>query len=214
MATNKTALPPTRSTTKSIEFTRLAHCQLRSLLAMVALICLIGGHYANRFHRRQQIEGLVNRYGGQIGYAEPHFGEPTTHPMNRFLLRDIEEVTLFFAATSDAELAALQHCRKLRRLNLAYATVGDEVLETISDLPTLNWLDLKQTQVSDEGLRSLVNQCSIESMILDGTAITDAGLATLSTLPTLSYLSVRKTDITPAGIEQFCRRRPTCVVSY
>ncbi len=190
-----------------------ARISLKALLATIAVGCVAGGYYANRFHQQRRVIQMVTHRGGQIGYERAD-AAPRIPParLDRWLLRDIDEIVLFFAPVSDHDLAVLRHCRRLERLNLDYTSVGDQGLAHIAALSSLVQLGLKHTRVTDAGIHHLTRLAHLESLRLDGNPLTDSGLEQLITLPAIRYLSVRQTRVSPAAVERFRLAKPNCYV--
>jgi hypothetical protein len=192
--------------------------RLRTLLLGMAISAVIGGHFVNRFYRQQRAVQMVTRHGGQIVYRRAdttagHGGRWFRPPRNvGWLLRDVEEVTLFFAAVEDKELGALRHCSGLKRLNLDYTSIGDRGLAELVDLPRLEWLDLKGTLVTDAGVASIVRLPRLESLILDGLDLSDEGLRQLHDTTSLRYVSVRNTHVSQLGLDRFQQAHPQCLI--
>jgi hypothetical protein len=195
-----------------------AQLSLRGLLLALAAAAAIGAYFVNRFYRQQRAVQMVARHGGQITY---HHADPLPRgdgrwlpplPSVGWLLRDIEEVTLFFAAVEDQDLATLRHCPRLKRLNLDYTSIGDRGLAELVVLSRLEWLDLKGTRVTDAGVASIARLPRLESLILDGLEVTDAGLQQLHDATSLRYVSVRNTRVSQLGLDRFQQAHPQCLI--
>jgi hypothetical protein len=188
------------------------------LLALVALGCMIGAYYVNRFHHQRQVVEFVQRHGGQLAFHSADESQPPPRRrlaparMTDLLLNDIEQVTLFFASVPDHELSVLRNCRRLKRLDLDYTSIGDRGLIDVAQLSSLQWLDVKETQVTDAGMASIAQLRQLESLILDGLPVTNEGLKHLENVPSLRYLSVRETDVNEDGLRRFQRANPLCQV--
>lgn len=80
---------------------------------------------------------------------------------------------------TDAGLATLARCTKLRRLHLAETAVGDAGIAHLRGLSELRFLNLFGTKVTDRGLATLQGLARLEKLFLWQTQVTDAGVAAL-----------------------------------
>jgi len=139
-------------------------------------------------------------------------------------LSNVGELYLAGAHESDAGLASLSRCRKLRVLhvsgmsvrgeflksltcaecleevNFAYANIADEALVDLVRFPRLKYLNLSGTHVTDRGLATLASMPRLQLLSLSGTAISDVGLAHLARLPDLQAIDVSNTAVSADGL--------------
>ncbi len=80
---------------------------------------------------------------------------------------------------TDAGLAPLAACTKLRRLHLAQTAIGDAGVSHLRGLGELRFLNLFGTKVSDQGLAHLHGLSKLEKVFLWQTSVTDVGVAAL-----------------------------------
>jgi penicillin V acylase-like amidase (Ntn superfamily) len=115
-------------------------------------------------------------------------------------LRDLETVNLGNAATTDADVRALQALPKLKSLGLMGAPIGDATIAALAKFPALRILNLSDTKVTDAGLEHLSGLTALEYLALKGTAVSDRGLAHLENLTNLTNLILADTKVTDAGL--------------
>jgi beta-lactamase regulating signal transducer with metallopeptidase domain/Leucine-rich repeat (LRR) protein len=117
-------------------------------------------------------------------------------------LTSLESLVLYNAPqaqVSDAELASLAGCSKLRKLVVTNAKIEGRGLAPFT---TLTSLSLENNPVDDAGVETLVRNNQLTDLNLSGTKITDKAFSVIAAnLPQLERLNVRKTQLTDAGLE-------------
>jgi hypothetical protein len=147
----------------------------------------------------------------------------------RFLAPSSKVTNLALGATqvSDAGIARLRSCDRLRWLDLAYTRVTDKgishlakkphlkqltlegtritdaALDTISGWSTLEELDLSGTPITDHGVAKLVRLAKLKTLFLTGTNITDDALTTLKQLDSLEFVDASDTAVSDEALRAF-----------
>jgi hypothetical protein len=141
----------------------------------------------------------------------------------------LEVLALRDPEVTDAGMAPLSRCRRLRQLFLDYSgrdederrSIGDDGLKHLVGLPLeqlylwdaqvtdvgvgtlcqprLRVLALRRAPITDAGLEKL-KSLPLESLFLDGTGVTDAGLKSLGGMSRLEVIDLSRTQITDAGL--------------
>ena len=194
--------------------------RLRSLLAVMLLLCLLLGWIGQGVHAARQklrlredlvveLQGLggdvqangelsVSLSGGQFGdesvkrLAEIMERQPSVFSS---LLLDLSG-----SQTTDSGGRELRRVTSIRWLNLANTQVSDATLEAISTLPNLNILELSNAAISAQGISHL-NRVELGHLDLSNCPIGNAGLAELAKQPP-SYLILSNTSLTDSGLQK------------
>ena len=198
---------------------------LRSLLAVMLVVCLLLGHVANRGRQQRQAVARIEQRDGYVGYDwEPESAlwitrhlpvwdskEPAREPPGPKWLRDLmgdeyfQEVVcvrLQGPATND-DLALIADLDEVRILMLDGSSgVSDRGLEHVGKLHELDTLWLGGTSITDGGLRHLCGLRKLERLDLQVAGITDAGTVHLESLKSLEDLALYGTQIGDPGMQR------------
>lgn len=187
---------------------------LRTMLALVLVIALGLGWWANSAHEQQAAIAAIHAYDGiaNIDYDHGHL-DPSTDlisgkpaggvlaTLEARLGRDYfhNVVSVAFGAGGPPPgvarpgeiVAAVARLRHLRQLAL-YLPVGDADVPHLAGMRSLARLDLGTDcpGLTDAGLGTLGGLADLEALDIDNAPITDRGLAALAGLPRLKSLAL------------------------
>ena len=199
---------------------------LRTLLVVVALLCVLFAWMGAKFNRvrqqRQAIAELKERGFVVLLDYEEHLISPSglVEPPGPKFLRNwlgddfFDEV---ISASSDVSLDSDGSARELtdddlkllgRFPQLTYLSLAgdiritDKQLALLAELSQLQYLSLDGCPVTDSGMAHIARLRQLSFLDLSGTSITDAGLAQLGGLANLHELRIARTGVTELGIQR------------
>jgi len=165
---------------------------LRTMLIVVAVLCIWLGMRVNKVRRQQAAIAAIERLGGSIyyqyqlsrGYNGRFLAEPDAPPpYPRWCRRAAEQV--FPPAVG--------------RVNLRDTPTTDRDLELLRSLPDVTRLDLVNTNVTDEGMAVVGRLRKLQSLVLRGPSVGDRGVEHIKHLK-LEYLSLWDTSVSDVGV--------------
>ncbi len=110
---------------------------------------------------------------------------------------------------TDAGLAHLRGCVRMKDLYLIGRPITDTGLASLKGMTELQVLDLYGTNITDKGLSNLSGLTNLRKLALgNNPRITDEGLARLKSLANLRELDVAGTEVTDAGVKDLQRALP------
>ncbi len=197
---------------------------LRTLLLLVAILCVWLGLVASRARQQQSAIKEVQALGGWVYYdyqlvegsLEPVLD--ATSPVPEWLLEsigpdyfhDVAVVNMAYKFGPDREdnqrfsddvkkhLAAFP---KLRWLLVANGQSTDDLLEAAASLRHLSLLCMwNAAGVTDAGMAHLANHPTLRYLHLESSQITDESLRIFGTLPQIEHLSLQDNRVTDAGL--------------
>lgn len=124
-------------------------------------------------------------------------------------ISDLEGLGFLWATRfTDAGMANLKALPRIRVLGLTASNITDDGLVHIARLSSLEELGLGGTRVTDAGMAHLRSLRSVRVLVLDSTQVGDAGLAQIKDLPNLEQLALDYTRVTDAGLAHLkdCKR--------
>lgn len=104
---------------------------------------------------------------------------------------------------TETGLANFQNCKDLRSLSLFRTPVTDAGIANFKNCDDLEYLDLRATQVSDAGLAHFKNCRELKVLYLGRTQVTDAGLVNFTNCKELRELALEETGVTDNGLVNF-----------
>jgi hypothetical protein len=190
---------------------------LRTLLLLVAVLCVWLGLRVNAARRQHAAERTIERLGGRISYRYQVQHDSTGRtvinptvplpypPWCRGLLEGVfplavDSVSLRDTEATDRDLECLHSLSQLRHLDLSNTKVTDDGLVIATRLPKLRSLVLIGTSIGDRGVEHLKG-LPLEQLVLWKTHVTDAGVHHLGGMTTLRLLVLDETQITDAALE-------------
>ena len=203
--------------TKFMPKRRWMQVSLRTMLAAVALLCVILSLWVVPAERQRRTVAAIQDMGGAVDYvpflslvedsgvSDPRESEafPKTF-LRRWLPPDyFDEVLIVLLQNmrlTDAKLAHLQGLTSLESLALDNTQNTDAGLAHLQGRTGLKFLALGRSQVSDAGLVHLQSLTGLRNLFLGHTQVTDAGLVNLQGLTNLKMLGLNGTQITDAGL--------------
>jgi Leucine-rich repeat (LRR) protein len=191
--------------------------RLRTLLIVVAVICVWLALRLNAVRRQQAAVAAIQRLGGTVYYAhqitEDRLGrlvaEPDKPPPFPTWLRPMAEplfppavasVSLRDTPTTNRDLEILRFLPHVQRLDLANTAVTDDGLAIVGRLRELESLSVRGPAISDRGVEHLKN-LRLTHLSLWKTSVTDVGVRHLRRMTTLRWLLLDETQITDAALE-------------
>lgn len=120
---------------------------------------------------------------------------------------DLESLNLAGTNVTDASLALVKHCAKMRKLALDRTKVTDAGLLHLERFPNLVWLGLADTAITDKGLEYVGHCTQLERLRLEGTRVSDEGIPHLATLDQLEALYLDDTRVGDRALETLGRLR-------
>jgi len=174
--------------------------RLRTLLAGMAVVCLVSAVVGNRLHsasrdwEAQRLLALAGGYG--VCYAVSNDDSWYRRLTALLGLDAFQRVTSLHLETDDAVEVLVKHPREfadVRRITLVAVTDrGLESLANSTPLRNLLGIEFRGSLITDNGLKCLAAGDHLRMLLIDGCSqITDAGMAHLNELPSLSALCVR-----------------------
>lgn len=184
---------------------RWVQVSLRTVLGLVALLCIALSLWVVPLERQRRAVTAIEELGGSVGYVDHAASEafPVTwlrHWLPRDYFDGIELVRLGNTQVTDAGLAYLQGRTSLLTIDLGSTQVTDAGLAHLQGLKGLQTLWLDNTQVTDTGLAHLRGLMELQVLSLTNAHVTDAGLAHLQGLTGLQVLYLTNTLVTNAGL--------------
>lgn len=186
---------------------------------------------------QQSAADAIRKLGGQVEVDRESLGHPVvtvrlaeTAVTDEVLgllshLPDLERLDLRATRITDAGLAHLKVCPRLRSLNLISAgRVTDAGLAHLKGLSQLEHLDLQGTgvtgtgfahlsglkrlrairlsgdRITDETIKQLASLAGLEELLLAYTRVTDEGMAHLAAIPGVRRLHLRSGRISDPGL--------------
>jgi hypothetical protein len=181
--------------------------QLRTLLLLVTVCCLVFGFWLSRAERQRRAAAAIRGLGGRVFYdyqwRDGDYVEGGRSTVPEWLLRACGEDA--FHSIVAADLGAYFQ-------NDTYDTwpgettfdedfhVGQEVWGHLQSLP-LEFLSLNACNLRNEELRELVPMRGLKSLQLETVPIDGRGLAHLTALPKLEVLSLHRCGITDDTVD-------------
>ena len=179
---------------KIVYWRRFPRFTLKSLLAVMALVCVWCGYYANQAHsRRQALLHIVELGGttwkqGQITIATTT--KPTSAGMwlsRRYedtvcrlfgdaLRKETLAVDLSEAVVSESDIARLTPLDEIRWITLTGPTIDDTAARHFRSFKQLRWLDISGTGISINGVRTLDTLRSLEWLNVSQTRVVDSDI--------------------------------------
>ncbi len=128
--------------------------------------------------------------------------------------RRLEEVSLVLAKITDASLAALSSCPRLRVLNVSRCSkVTDEGVRWLASCTELEELFLSGTKVTGRALPFLAGLPKLGTLHLQHQKLTDRDVPALAALRSLKRVMVGRNQFTGAGLAELKRALPACDVN-
>jgi hypothetical protein len=143
---------------------------------------------------------LAGKISSFMVFQGPAIGDQTLAALLPAAKEEMMDLRLAGTAVTDAGLANLGSCSKLRCLILRNTQVTDGGLASLAGCKSLWILDLAETQLTDAGLALVANCPELRMLALQKTAVTAAGLAALARCPFLMMLYAANTNATPASL--------------
>jgi len=128
--------------------------------------------------------------------------------VSKYSLTGLEIVRLDGSQITDAGLAHIRDCTRVRVLSLDGAHVSDRGLDNIRHYKRLEELWLNNTLVTDAGVKKIADLDSLSVLDIRGTAISDDGLALIAPMRGISLLYLDGDTLTDEGL-QHLRRLPS-----
>lgn len=170
---------------------------------------------AQNLAEQKPAAATILRLGGQVEVDREALGHPViavrlaestvTDEDLRCLgsLPDLERLDLRATRITDAGLAHLKGCPRLRSLTLiSVSRVTDAGLEHLKGLAHLEQLDLQGTGVTSKGLVHLDKLPRLRALKLSGERITDECMTQLKSLKGIEELLLAYTQVTDEGMTQ------------
>ena len=187
--------------------------RLRTLLAGMAVVCLLSAVVGNRLHSASRDWEAQRLLGAAGGYAVSFVYSDDDSWYRRLTtllgLDDFQRVTSLHLETDQAVEILAQHPREfadVRRITLVAVTDrGLESLANSTPLRNLLGIEFRGSLITDNGLKCLAAGDHLRMLLIDGCSqITDAGMAHLNELSSLGALCVRddagKMNLTDASL--------------
>ena len=141
---------------------------LRTLLVVIALLCIWLGIITQRANKQRTAVVAVRNAGGKAHYYNgyndsgeiltgyrPHGPEWLLNLLGYDYFGDIIEVELDDKQITDELVAQLKNLQELRQLSLRGVPITESALAQLSELPTLEYLDLALTPITLAGCEKL-----------------------------------------------------------
>ena len=191
---------------------------LRSLLILVAVLCIGMNWFSNRMRRaerqRAAVKALGERYGTVLydfqvdeeGVENPSAQLPQPEWLRNLLgddfFRNVVIVHLNRSWDVSQPMKELAWLPALRELYFDQIKLTDDQLACLEDMSGLRVLFLDRTPLSDAGMVHLKGLSRMRHLDLTDTQITDTGLENLRGMSQLHGLFLSGNAITDAGLEK------------
>lgn len=189
--------------------------RLLKLLVALHLVCVAAAQMCSGHDSTPQKPAVraVLELGGEVDVDRETLGHPVvairlaestvTDEQLIFLdsFPDLERLDLRATRITDAGLAHLKGCLRLRSLSLnSVCGVTDAGLSHLSNLADLERLDLQGTGVTSKGIAHLAKLPRLRALRLSGDRITDDCMAHLKSWKALEELLLAYTQVTDDGL--------------
>jgi hypothetical protein len=175
---------------------------IRSLLAVVAVVCLLLGWWSSSAMKQARAAAAITSLGGNVTYdyqSRTGVFIRNATPSGPIWLRSLLGRDWFDTVHG----VGLPGQRKVFDGDIASELLG---------LPHTRSLQLDMTRVGDRTLKSVRRMSKLIHLSLFATQITDDGLPNLYGLKNLTALDVRHTALTAKGIAQLRAALPDCKI--
>jgi hypothetical protein len=173
---------------------------IRSLLAVVAAVCLLLGCWSSSAMKQARATAAITTLGGNVTYdyqSRTGIFNGNAIPSGPIWLRSLLGRDWFDTVYG----VGLPGQRMVS---------DDDIASELLGLPHTRSLQLDMTHVGDRTLASVRRMSGLIHLSLFGTQITDEGLPNLYGLKKLTALDVRHTALTATGIAQLRAALPDC----
>lgn len=206
---------------------RCLRFRTRTMLIVVAGLCMLLGWNVNQSVREQRSARAIERIGGFVVWGPYRYGELEPGGIRRVRQlfgadwgRAVREVhagkagaavvphlgslgrveELYLERDDLRNLDRPPHLPKLQLLRLNSSILDQKMFRWMSELETLEILDLRHTNISDSDLADVGRLVNLRKLDLEATNISDEGLKHLSALVNLQQLNVSRTNVSFAGL--------------
>ena len=182
---------------------------LRSLLVVIAVLCIWLGMEVNRVREQKQAVEMITRLGGRVSYD--YWDNAIRQPgiRQRMAMANIQQGPPVVIEPPGPKwlrgLVGDEYFQNLSTVGFVDTPVTDADLELLKNQNSLWCLRLWETQITDTGLRHIRRLRNLLILDLRNAHVTDAGLVHIGKLNNLRGLGLGYTQVTDAGLEHVRR---------